>query len=336
MSSIVNRLKQLLVLAFTVLLCASCAKTPTLTENPWEILTLPTESTLSDIAFTSNPQHAWIVGTNAALLESNDGGTTWQPRSFELDDEKVRFDAVSFSGDEGWIVGAPSILLHTEDGGQSWSRIPLSKKLPGSPRNIVALGSHSAEMATDLGAIYRTEDGGKNWKGLVQEAIGVLRTISRAEDGSYVAVSSRGNFYSTWEPELDTWVPHNRNSSRRLQNMGFAPNGQLWMLARGGQVQFNTLESPDEWQEEFFPEGNQSWGLLDLAYRTPEEIWAAGGSGTLLRSVDGGQTWLKDIDVDGVPSNFYRVKFFSPEQGFVLGQQGILLRYRGEEKAQAA
>jgi photosystem II stability/assembly factor-like uncharacterized protein len=329
MSPIVHRFKQFVALIAVVLLCASCAKTPTLSDNPWEILSLPTEATLSDLAFTSNPQHGWIVGTNAALLETNDGGTTWEARNLDLGEEKVRFDSISFSGDEGWIVGAPFVLLHTEDAGSSWSRIPLSKKLPGSPRKIVALGPQSAEMATDIGAIYRTEDGGQNWKGLVQEAVGVLRTVSRSDDGKYVGVSSRGNFYSVWTPGQEAWSPYNRNSSRRLQNMGFAPNGQLWMLARGGQVQFNTLENPEEWQEEIFPERSQSWGLLGLAYRTPEEIWVVGGSGNLLQSPDGGQTWLKDIDVEDVPSNFYDVKFFSPDRGFVLGQNGTLLRYVG-------
>jgi len=43
----------------------------------------------------------------------------------------VRFQSISFSGDEGWIVGKPAILLHTGDGGKSWERIPLSAKLPG-------------------------------------------------------------------------------------------------------------------------------------------------------------------------------------------------------------
>ncbi len=163
---------------------------------------------------------------------------------------------------------------------------------------------------------------------MVQEAVGVLRNISRSPDGKYVAVSSRGSFYSTWEPGQDAWQPHNRTSSRRLQNMGFGKDGRLWLLARGGLVQFNSNLESEEWEDPVSPEFATSWGLLDLAYRTPEEIWLSGGSGNLLVSFDGGQTWQKDKDVENVPSNFYRIIFVSSEQGFILGQGGTLLRYQ--------
>ena len=265
------------------------------------------------------------------LLETTDGGKTWQPKNLNLGDQNYLFSAVSFSGKEGWIIGEPSILLHTNDSGNSWSRILLSEKLPGNPNTIVALGPHSAEMTTDVGAIYRTTDGGKNWKAMVQEAVGVLRNIARSPDGKYIAVSARGNFYSTWEPGQSAWQGHNRISSRRVQNMGFGKDGRIWMLARGGQVQFTKADNPEEWDEGEYPEFSTSWGLLDLAYRTPNEIWIGGGSGNLLCSLDGGKTWQKDRGIENTPSNFYKIVFLSPEQGFIIGQGGTLLRYQGQD-----
>ncbi|HCF30553.1 MAG TPA: photosystem II assembly protein, partial [Cyanobacteria bacterium UBA11049] len=225
-------------------------------------------------------------------------------------------------------------LLHTTDGGQSWLRVPLSEKLPGSPRIITALAPQSAEMATNIGAIYQTTDGGSTWKAMVQESLGVLRNISRSPDGRYVAVSSRGNFYSTWKPGQAAWEQHNRTSSRRLQNMGFGEDGKLWLLARGGLLQFNdNPDEPENWEDPINPEFSTSWGLLDVAYRTPEEIWVAGGSGNLLCSFDGGQTWEKDRAVENVPSNLYRIVFVTPEQGFILGQRGTLLKYQKNVEA---
>lgn len=334
MTSIVRFLKQIVILLAVALLCASCgSKIPVVSNNPWQVLTLPTEANLLDIGFAEDLNHGWVVGTNSTLLETNDGGDHWESRTLELGDQKYRFTSVSFAGKEGWIVGEPSILLHTTDGGKSWSRIALSSKLPGAPNTILALGSNSAEMTTSVGAIYRTSDAGKTWKAMVAQAVGVVRNISRSPDGKYVAVSAKGNFFSTWEPGQEAWQPHNRNSSRRVQNMGFTEDGRLWMLARGGQLQFSSLEDKESWDEAQYPDIKASWGLLDLAYRTPDEVWLAGGGGNLLCSFDGGKTWQKDREIEDVPSNLYKIVFVTPEQGFIIGQEGILLKYQAPTQA---
>ncbi|MBU6187148.1 MAG: photosynthesis system II assembly factor Ycf48 [Cyanobacteria bacterium REEB444] len=312
-------------------LCTGCAVyLPNLSYNPWQLINLPTNANLLDIAFTQDPQHGWLVGTNATLFETNDGGITWDERRLDLDTDKYRLTSISFSGQEGWVVGQPSLLLHTPDGGNSWEEIPLSSKLPGAPDKIIALDTQVAEMVTNVGAIYRTNDGGKTWKGLAQEALGVFRNIARFEDGRYVAVSATGSFYSVWDPSDQLWTPHNRVSSKRVQNMGFVPTGQLWMLGRGGIILFNQADDPDQWSDPINPEFSTSWGLLDMAYRTPDEVWVGGGSGNLIVSQDGGKTWSKDREVESVPSNLDKIVFISPDKGFILGQRGNLLRYQEE------
>ncbi|MEL6162156.1 MAG: YCF48-related protein, partial [Cyanobacteria bacterium J06627_32] len=180
------------------------------------------EASISDVAFAGDGEHGWLVGSRTTLLESTDAGKTWDPRILELGDQNYTFTSIDFEGDEGWLIGQPSIMLHTTDGGTSWSNIPLDPQLPGQPLLVTATGRDSAELATDIGAIYLTKDGGQQWKGLVQSAVGVVRNMTRNSDGRYVAVSSRGNFYSTWLPGQEAWTPHNRENSKRLQNPCFA------------------------------------------------------------------------------------------------------------------
>ncbi|MGA9381908.1 MAG: YCF48-related protein, partial [Phormidium sp.] len=88
MRSLLRNFQKLGVLLAVVLLCVACSKVPSISENPWEILNLPTESNLSDVAFTDDKNHGWIVGSNTTLLESTDAGKTWQPKILDLGEQK--------------------------------------------------------------------------------------------------------------------------------------------------------------------------------------------------------------------------------------------------------
>ncbi|MGD1937394.1 MAG: photosynthesis system II assembly factor Ycf48 [Cyanophyceae cyanobacterium] len=332
-----NWFKRLVAFGAIAWLCVSCSSLASLSYNPWEQLEIPTDNSILDITFSDDGETGWMVGKDSTILKSNDGGDTWETLGLDLGDLSYNLFSVDFYGEEGWIVGKPSLMLHTTDNGEHWSEIPLSAKLPGDPLSVVAAGPDRAEMATDIGAIYRTRDGGRNWKAAVEGAVGVVRSLNRySPNGSYVSVSAKGNYYSTWSPGQQTWQPINRNSSRRLESMGFTPQGQLWMIERGGQLQFADKENEGEWLEPITPEYEASWGFLDLTYRTEDELWLSGGSGNLLVSFDGGETWEKDRDVEAVPSNLYQVRFFSPEKGFILGQDGIVLRYNSQIAAAGA
>lgn len=109
---------------------------------------------------------------------------------------------------------------------------------------------------------------------------GTFGVVHRSDaDGRYLGVSSRGNFYMSWAPGQTFWQPHNRrrarpasltrcgaehprrpfaelyadcspnlprfpslarSSARRIQSMGYTPEGGLWLLTRGGSVYFST------------------------------------------------------------------------------------------------
>ncbi|KAJ8433450.1 hypothetical protein Cgig2_017410 [Carnegiea gigantea] len=350
----------------------------------------------------------FLLGTRQTILETKDGGQTWIPRSIpsaEEEDFNYRFNSISFRGKEGWIVGKPAILLYTSDAGENWKRIPLSAQLPGDMVYIKATGENSAEMVTNEGAIYNTSNGGYNWKAAVQETVsatlnrtvssgisgasyytGTFNTVNRSPDGRYVAVSSRGNFYLTWEPGQDVrltikhkrmlirrsqgrvqpvaitymvptgtgifsiiqdlhgsgrnrdpvgpksswafWQPHNRSVARRIQNMGWRADGGLWLLVRGGGLYLSKGTGiTGEFEE--VPVQSRGFGILDVGYRSQDEAWAAGGSGILLKTTNGGKTWTRDKAADNIAANLYSVKFINEKTGFVLGNDGVLLRYLG-------
>lgn len=62
-------------------------------------------------------------------------------------------------------------------------------------------------------------------------------------------------------------------------------------------------------------------------YRTDSECYACGGSGSLFKSTDNGRSFKRLKGLDKVPGNLYAVTFTTQDQGFILGNDGILLRY---------
>lgn len=327
-------LRTLSALALTLLLgvgLSGCVSTglPAASASPWQPVDIHTKSNPLAVAFTDS-QHGFLVGSNRLILETDDAGASWEERALDLPaEENFRLISVDFSGDEGWIVGQPGLLLHSTDRGQSWSRLFLDTKLPGEPYLVTALGRSSAELATNVGAVYRTRDSGNSWQAEVEDAAGAVRDLRRSADGRYVSVSGLGNFFATWNPGEGVWTPHQRVSSQRLQAMGFQPDGGLWMLARGAQLRFSAdANSADDWSKPIIPITN-GYGYLDMAWDPSGTIWAGGGSGTLLSSADGGKTWKKDPVGAQQPTNFSRIDFLPDGKGFVLGERGSLLRWVG-------
>ena len=330
MKRLLNSATQLLLVLVLGISLSGCVSThvPTATTSPWQALDLDTQANPLDVAFTDS-RHGYLVGSNRMIRETNDGGAHWNERSLDLpDEENFRLISIDFNGDEGWIAGQPGLLMHSEDGGQNWTRLFLDTKLPGEPYLITALGRHSAELATNVGAVYETHDDGGSWEAKVTDAAGAVRDLRRSDDGSYVSVSSLGNFYATWEPGDAVWQVHQRVSSQRLQSIGYQPDGNLWMVARGAQIRLNdepgNLES---WGKAIIPITN-GYGYMDLAWDDDGAIWAGGGNGTLLVSRDGGDSWENDPVGDRQPSNFTRM-VFDGEHAFVLGERGNLLRWVG-------
>ena len=111
------------------------------------------------------------------------------------------------------------------------------------------------------------------------------------------------------------------------------PSKGVWMSLNGGLLQVSDPNT-DLGSEEEFPFKNSKirsggYGILDVTWKDDNEVWAVGGGGSMFVSKDGGKTFTFNKSADEIPGNLYKVKFFANGQGYVLGSEGVLLRYKG-------
>ena len=99
--------------------------------------------------------------------------------------------------------------------------------------------------------------------------------MARNTQGDYVAVSSRGNFYMTWQQGQEFWQPHNRPTARRLQNMGWTPSDKLWLSTRGGDVMLSAQPGLAAETFEDIQINSRGFGILDVGW----VLRVAGGGG---------------------------------------------------------
>mmetsp|Transcript_17806 Transcript_17806/g.54466 ORF Transcript_17806/g.54466 Transcript_17806/m.54466 type:complete len:106 (-) Transcript_17806:993-1310(-) len=105
------------------------------------------------------------------------------------------------------------------------------------------------------------------------------------------------------------------------------------MSLNGGELQL-TENQPDMTSTDLIPfkkvkVNTGGYGVIDVAWKNDKEVWAVGGAGSMFVSKDGGGSFSFDKSADKIPGNLYAVRFFG-DQGFVLGSDGVLLKYAGK------
>ncbi len=109
-------------------------------------------------AFLLNDYNIWVVGDEGLILNSTDGGRSWDNHRFM----ERKYLAVHFINDStGFIGGEKGTILITEDGGEKWTRLKVS-----SPRinDMVAFGSGIVAIGEN-GTVLKSDAQGRRWQG---------------------------------------------------------------------------------------------------------------------------------------------------------------------------
>ena len=233
----------------------------------WQQAQVPVQTTLTSVFFL-NENLGWAVGHDAVILNTTDGGLTWEIQQYKPELEKPLLDIIFISSTEGMAIGAYGLTFRTYDGGQTWQNEFHSEFL--SPDDAEYLAEIKAEdeeayideassilphfnrlevdgrtiyMAGEIGLIAKSNDFGKNWQRLDDIYQGSFYDITRTQQGNLLVVGLRGHVFRSLK-NGSPWQQRQTNTTALINDIVLSDDGRIFLLANNGTL----LESKDDGQ----------------------------------------------------------------------------------------
>ena len=314
------------------LLLVACEQSATIVDPParsgWESVQSQGATGLDAVQFVGT-RHGWIAAADGIVLQTTDGGTTWNRRQTGItgDITDLHFRDTL----DGWAVGLGKQIVHTTDGGTTWSQVFDAPELGGS---LQAIRFSDAANGWAVGSfpLVRTTDGGRSWHYEGSEAGYDLFAIEFADSEHgwtagrrtiYHADSLHHDFAGVILRTLDggdTWDTTNLPTS--INGLYFLDTETGWAVGAGGAI-YKTSDGGASWSQQ---PTQSTLFLRDVHFVDRNNGWATGGAlnNGMLRTTDGGATWREQfISTYGEINSLW---FHDSNNGWAVGQEGNLLR----------
>lgn len=198
---------------------------------------VPTRATLTSVSFVDN-KHGWAVGHWGVVLNTQDGGETWQLQRDDLASDQPLFAVWFKDRQNGFAAGLFSLLITTHDGGKTWvrSKLPAVSGNKASDVNLFGIfpdRKGNVLLTGEQGLIYRSRDSGAAWEVMQTGARGTFWTGRVLDDDSIVVAGLRGNVYRS-KDDGASWARVEVASKSSLTDMAQLPNGDLVIVGMDG------------------------------------------------------------------------------------------------------
>ena len=210
---------------------------------------------------------------------------------------------------EGWAVGADGLILHSIDGGKNWERQPSGSTAQLNDIYFATpyIGWVAGEIALDSdigtgGVILATANGGANWFELSRNRLPGLSAVqfkdvktgivtTKGEPQGVLHATTDGGI--TWQnagpaPKLSEFVQSLEGEHGRFRNL-CAVGEDIWAVGRPGSVIYHSPDSGKTWTKQVTP---IRVPLNAVQFLDAKTGWAVGDLGNILKTVDGGRTWI--------------------------------------------
>ncbi len=258
------------------------------TENAgqnWQQIQLNTSGNdLYEIEFVGS-NFGCMVGTVGNIWYTNDGGNRWDKTNTNIIQDLY---SVDFIDDKiGWAVGTVGKIFKTTDGGVNWAE--QNSNTTSTLHDVSFLNDLFGWAVGEDGTLLMTENGGSSWtsmNGLSGHDILSVQFVTRT---SGYATSATGRLFTTRDGGV-TWT-NEKIANRKLWDIEIM-TGAFYGIVVGED--YSKTFTPQ------YPEGSNGWNVVydnsnmsfnAIEYIDDNRVVAAGNSGRIMFSNDGGSTW---------------------------------------------
>jgi len=201
----------------------------------WEQIVVPSAATLNGVFFHDR-QLGWIVGHDATILRTRDGGRTWERVYHDPEEESPLFDVWFHDADNGFAIGAYGLFLTTSDGGTTWTRGAVGGEYDDFHLHHMARSENGRlYIAAEAGMVYRSDDDGQTWTSLPSPYIGSFFGTMPLEDDVVLLFGLRGHLFRS-EDAGETWSAIETGTVALLNRGLETAGGKLVVVGHEGAI----------------------------------------------------------------------------------------------------
>ncbi len=273
-----------------------------------------------DIHFLDS-QRGIACGRNNSLLFTQNGGNSWNPASWPTSGNLNLSSVYFYDAQHAWIA---KLGLFSDDGGASWES--LSGGVAGN--SIFATSPDDVYIVTSNGRIAYSSDGGQNF--MDQYNVG-----NNLRFHKIYFTDAQNGWVCGWNGEVlrttnggTNWNVAFSYPGGKFTGIDFSEDGQTgWLVAEAPRdTCWRSTDGGQSWQPVKLP---RSTFWQDIHFMDVDTGYIAGGSvgsGIILKSTDGGISWVEDYE------GSYRLNAIHPldESGqavWAAGHAGNILFY---------
>jgi len=266
----------------------------------WQQIIVSTRATLTGVYFHDNV-NGWVVGHDAVILRTTDGGKQWQKVYDDPEGQTPLFDIWFKNEAQGIAIGAYGLYLVSEDGGASWNisemNVITEKSADDSGEeeikaeddddfldsydlhlNSIALADNGKlYIVAEAGKAYRSDDFGESWVPLAPDYIGSFFGILPVTGDTVLVFGLRGHLFRSEDAGV-TWQEIETPTQEMLTNGIVMTDDEIYITGLGGTI----LKSSDKGQSFVLQEQGHRDGFTAIIQGPEGELITVGEKGVSL------------------------------------------------------